>query len=685
MFCSNCGKEIDDNARFCSFCGSPVKTNSQGQAEQENDNTQLISEPPKGSTKSQNTTGSGKITQSKILKISLAAIVAVVLLGAFFSVDMQTSRIIKNIDRYNIADYREEAEAAKEEYGKIFFLNVFAKGSALKDLKAVEEKAAAADRDIASYKTELDKMTGEKQDYDLDSSFSEYEEALNNCSQAINNREYENAKNLLDSAKDTLQRVIENDKVYVQNRLNEYERADWSTADVNDKKTYTDNKGKISALLSQGKFGEIKPLLSAIDHAAIMYLEPNNPIYVKVQQVDASNFPNVKLYTQFADVYGNVPANLSSNFFYIRKQNANAEYVRQKIAQVTQLNQLEALNINIVADVSGSMDGSPLREAKRLMNSFIESVQFSAGDKVELTSFSTGVYLVQKFTDNASMLESCVNSLTTGDMTSLYDALYTAVTRTAAQGGAKCVIAFTDGKDNNSNCSPEQVITLAQRYSIPIFIIGVGSFDSSNISYIASQTGGIYYSVASVSDIKDIYDQIYKQEKELYMIEFCDESGMDIKDAANIIVGYHSTEFGGETAYSYTPNILLSVDGAAMYTDGPEAVVEGYIKGWDDAISQSDFSYIAPYMQTGSSLYVMQEKYIKNNYSEQLDSYEIVSNEPIDENSCYITTRETFYVLTPNTPLSLLTQQCKYKVQKINGEWKMTDFADRKEVSKIKQ
>lgn len=26
-FCSNCGKEIDDESKFCSYCGSPVKNN----------------------------------------------------------------------------------------------------------------------------------------------------------------------------------------------------------------------------------------------------------------------------------------------------------------------------------------------------------------------------------------------------------------------------------------------------------------------------------------------------------------------------------------------------------------------------------------------------------------------------------------------------------------------------------
>ena len=109
--------------------------------------------------------------------------------------------------------------------------------------------------------------------------------------------------------------------------------------------------------------------------------------------------------------------------------------------------------MDMVADVSGSMSGTPLSEAQMCMANFVNSMQFDAGDQVELTSFATGVRLEQEFTDDASSLIDEINDLVTGDMTSLYDALYTAVERVATQSGARCVIAFTDGNDNYSDCS----------------------------------------------------------------------------------------------------------------------------------------------------------------------------------------------------------------------------------------
>ena len=186
----------------------------------------------------------------------------------------------------------------------------------------------------------------------------------------------------------------------------------------------------------------------------------------------------------------------------------------------------------------------------------MNSLQFAAGDMVALTFFSDGVYIEQDFTNDAQLLKQAVDNLYTQDMTAFYDALYVSVNKVAAKSGAKCVIAFTDGMDNYSSSSPSDVIALAQRYHIPIFIIGVGSDDYSESRSIALQTGGNYYSAVTVADISNIYDQIYKQEKELYMLEFEDTSDVSVFNQSNIVVGYHTAEYGGETSYSYTPNTL---------------------------------------------------------------------------------------------------------------------------------
>lgn len=81
-------------------------------------------------------------------------------------------------------------------------------------------------------------------------------------------------------------------------------------------------------------------------------------------------------------------------------------------------------------------------------------------------------------------------------------------------------------------------------------------------------------------------------------------TGAEITDIDNIQVGYRSLKYSGECTYSYTPNALISVDANTLYTDDPEAVVERYMKNFDDAMTNSDFSYIENCLLPGSSIYL---------------------------------------------------------------------------------
>jgi hypothetical protein len=151
-------------------------------------------------------------------------------------------------------------------------------------------------------------------------------------------------------------------------------------------------------------------------------------------------------------------------------------------------------------------------------------------------------------------------------------------------------------------------------------------------------------------------------------------------DEINLLAGYHSAEYGGESYCDFQPNLLISVDGANLYTSGPEATVESYLKGFDDAMSYQDFSYISDYLKKDSNIYKSQKEYVKKGISESLDSYEIVDVDYSGKKKCIVTTRETYYVQRQGEPLELMTQQCQYQLKKTSDGWKMTDFAGPVEV-----
>ena len=656
MFCKNCGSPLDDNASFCGNCGAKLSPESKK-----------------------------KHSPVKYVLLILALLLVCGGLYATVGFNLRKNNLMSKIEESKIDEYVTAGKRLNSQWDKLGITDFSDKNDLLKDFKAVNKNVS----DFQSCSKEVKTMQEEKANYDLaHENYEEYEKLLSDCADAIKEKDASGALELFQEVKQSFSDLKAANDDYIDDRIDTYENLDLKDAEDKVKTSYDKNLSKIHELAKSEDrdYQALQKAFNSMDQAIFMYIEPKNPLEVTVQQVDASEFPKVKLYVNLKDpATQKVPDNLDKTLFYINKEDANQKYIKQVVTSVNQLNEKESLKINMVADVSGSMDGAPLAEAKNIMTNFINSVQFDAGDLVELTSFSTGVRLEQEFCNDPNVLTNDISALYTSDMTSLYDALYTAVERVATQTGARCVIAFTDGNDNYSSCTVQDVINVAKRYHVPVFIIGIGSINSNDISQITAQTGGAYYNINTVDSMQNIYDQIYQMEKELYLVEFEDSTGATVKDTAQIEAGYHSLEYGGKCSYSYTPNVLLNPNSTSIYQDGPEAVVERYLKNFPQAVTNSDFSLIADCMKQGSAIYTEQEKYVKRSIDETLDSYEIVDTQYNGDSSCVISTRETYYVQVQGKALQLMTQECKYALEKAGNDWKMTSFVDLKVTSRIKQ
>lgn len=248
-------------------------------------------------------------------------------------------------------------------------------------------------------------------------------------------------------------------------------------------------------------------------------------------------------------------------FYIYEKPDGASGYERREMTRAAQLNNQERVNISMVADVSGSMDGRPLDDAKWVMGNFLNNIQPEAGDRVSLISFADRVDIQTSFTEDTGAVKSAVNRLSTYNMTALYDALYVAINQTAAQDGAKCVIAFTDGQDNISKCTPDIIVELARRYSIPVFIIGVGNdLDNYNLNYIAESTNGFYKTVDQVSGMSEIYDAIFREQKEMYLVEY-ETLQKDNKDVSrNLNLDYIDDQIAVRQEYCYVPSVYMEVN-----------------------------------------------------------------------------------------------------------------------------
>lgn len=113
--------------------------------------------------------------------------------------------------------------------------------------------------------------------------------------------------------------------------------------------------------------------------------------------------------------------------------------------------------------------------------------------------------------------------------------------------------------------------------------------------------------------------------------------------------------------------------------------MEGYLKNFAEAVTNSDFSKISGYMKSGGPLYKEQEKYVLRDISEQLDSYELTKVKYSGKNKCKISTRETYDVQVAGKPLQLMTQKCTYVLEKNGGNWEIVSMSDLDVIYRINQ
>lgn len=634
MHCKNCGAEISGDDKFCKNCGEKLmdtEMNTEMDAEMNAEMNTEIEENVE-LEKTEKLTPNGIFHDKKKIGIIAAAII-VLLSGLYYYLD-NGRRIENMMNEINIIDSRFD---------------------------------------------EYILLGEEKESYDRIS------KDIQNLS---DNKNLGHVKEVYLKIKSLEETVISDNALLLGEAIQKVSKTDFSKAYEDEIVKLNEYKAKSENLIKEKKFVSAQAALSEwntlLDYINIEY----DNYEVLVNQMDFSEYPKIKAYVEIRDkVTGAVPNNIDPRFFYISERRLNdIDFLKKAVMRASQLDQAEKLNINIVADISGSMEGYPLEYAKDMMSSFLNQVQFSIGDMVELTGFSDGVYTLKPFTNNAQELQLEIDNLYTGSSTALYDALFASVNTTAVQSGAKCVIAFTDGMDNFSSCTPDDVINASQRYNVPVFIVGVGDYlDNADLRRIAESTGGTYYNVYDFEDIGSLYDDIYRQQKQLYLVEYETAIPISEVDDRMIEVNVQTREYGGKTEHQFKPAILGGAGLQLHYEDEIDKLIAGYLTNYVHAINNHDYSYIEDYIIPGSSIEGQVKPYIMKDIKETLLSFEILEKNFQDDNTCIVNVRETYEIQNRKEPLHMRTLEGKLQVKKdANGKWKLDDFAAKyKIVSKI--
>lgn len=296
-----------------------------------------------------------------------------------------------------------------------------------------------------------------------------------------------------------------------------------------------------------------------------------NDVTVTITQVDTSQFPQVTVYVSATDAAGE-PVGINPSQITIEEN--GHKITPDQIGGVGQIGPLTTL---LVVDISGSMNtGGKLTAAKEAAQVYID--QMRVGDQAGLLTFNTIIKYVRPVTDDFNALAASVRNLRAQYDTAMYDALVEGVEVLERSSGRKAIIVLTDGLDNRSTHTADDVIDRIGPAGLSISTIGLGdpthgpgaqtALDEAALTSLAERAGGVY-SYAENDDLRALYQLYGRTLQAEYQITYT--SPATLRDGVNRSLRVSLNTAGSASAQVgqtfYNPGGLVpEISGAAPWS-----------------------------------------------------------------------------------------------------------------------
>lgn len=234
-----------------------------------------------------------------------------------------------------------------------------------------------------------------------------------------------------------------------------------------------------------------------------------------MQRLDISGLPRAACYFTVIDAQGNSLLGLAESDFSIQ-----VDGVPQKIQRLSSaLDSGRFLSVALLLDGSGSMRGN-LEKARQAAAAFIGRT--SRQDQVAVFSCNEALTLHQDFSSDRELTRRALDPIQARGNTALFDAACEILKRFKASAAPRrALVMLTDGKDNRSHTSVDDVIRLAGEVDVSLYAIGLGpAIDDQGLRNLAAGTGGEFFRAAKSEDLLAMYRRIGEYLSNQYILEF---------------------------------------------------------------------------------------------------------------------------------------------------------------------
>ncbi len=260
----------------------------------------------------------------------------------------------------------------------------------------------------------------------------------------------------------------------------------------------------------------------------------------------------VEVRTVYVDVFvkhdgGNVTGLTADDF----------EVLDSGVRQEIDLLDLETIPMTglLMLDTSGSVHGRKLTHMRNAAHAFLNNL--GELDEAGLIAFSYRLQRLEMPSGDFKNLHRVLDKRLVGGPTSIYDSLYAGLKVVETSGGRPLILLFTDGIDNASWLSADELLNALQMSEAVVHVVGIRSQDrvilrstktgtsrnsqdmfgafmppatrqsstresdpEGSLREIALSTGGRFWQVDASADLKDAYLRILDEMKNRYVLSY---------------------------------------------------------------------------------------------------------------------------------------------------------------------
>lgn len=282
--------------------------------------------------------------------------------------------------------------------------------------------------------------------------------------------------------------------------------------------------GLLIATWSCGKVDDlgIAPRFSDLSDSTTTAIQVTLPRVLNIEP--AAEGQAFEVYITVTDQDENLISNLNASNFALYYACENGQTVCLERFSFSFIRQRIPMALAITMDYSGSMSADDIMHMETAVREFVQLLE--PFDEVQIIKFSDDIQVMNDFTSDLNVILDAIDAPFPTGSTAFFQSIYGGINNLAVwESNATdrvfpIVIAFTDGGDNSSTVSLQEVMDLSVIHQVPVYTIGLGAVDHWVMSVIAEFSGARYYFTPTSEGIVQAFHTISNQVSNFYQVGF---------------------------------------------------------------------------------------------------------------------------------------------------------------------